>query len=173
VIGCPTDPGEVEPQVSDAGLRANGSVSQGPGTEGHAAPSSFRPWADWPIENVSPTAWFGWRLEPSGQYSRVAGLRMATASRLYVITIADGIVRETSLGPDGTVNVRVAHDDGTESHYHPLNTSLVYPGMPVVRGAAIGLVDGAEMTLEVRLGGKEIDPLLVLRSPLQLGRQPP
>jgi murein DD-endopeptidase MepM/ murein hydrolase activator NlpD len=173
LTGCPADPPEAEPEVPPGGLWDESAPHPQPPSDNQIALFPPADWADWPVENVSPAAWFGWRLEPSGQYARASGVRVTGASNLYVVAIADGTVRETRLRDDGSLDVHLIHTDGTESRYHPLSASLVYTGMPVIRGTVLGLVDSAEMTLEVWIGGTEVDPLVVLRSPLQSRRLSP
>lgn len=170
-MGCPADPYDV-PEDPRGGLWETETPSPRP-VEDQSAPLSPRDWANWPVENVSPVGWFGWRLEPSGQYTHASGLRLAVASDSYVVAIADGIVRETRRWEDGSFDIKLAHGDGTESRYHRLKAALVYAGMPVIRGTVLGLAESAEMTLEVWIGDTELDPLLVLRSPLQFRRLPP
>jgi hypothetical protein len=60
----------------------------------------------------------------------------------------------------------IDHGDGIESRYGPLGDALVHVGLPVTRGAAIGLARGKILRLSVTVDGVAIDPLLVLRQPL-------
>ncbi|MFV8753700.1 M23 family metallopeptidase [Nannocystaceae bacterium ST9] len=130
-----------------------------------ASSSAPQAWADWPLEDVSPRAWFGWRLEPSGEFTR-SRLEFTTNPNALVLAIAEGTVRSTRVRDDGTTEIEVEHGR-TTSRYWPLRSALVYPGLPVQRGTALGLVEGSALTLEVRVDDREIDPLLVIRSPLR------
>lgn len=168
--GCPAQQDDVDPGADRAGAEVRpDDPTPAPAPPTDVTPlASRRAWADWPVENVAPSVWFGWRLEPSGEYTRSSGLRLAVAPNAYVLAIADGTVRETRVRDDGTIEVVVSHEDGIESRYQPLSASLVYAGLFVVRGSALGFAAGPELGLEVWAGDTAIDPLVVLRSPLSL-----
>lgn len=123
-------------------------------------------WTGWPLENVHLATEGGWRLDPvSGQYVLERGLSLSTDPGEFVLAIAAGKVTEVTA--DGNViELVIDHGDGIESRYAPLGDALVHVGLPVTRGAAIGLTRGKILRLVVTVDGVAIDPLLVLRQPL-------
>jgi murein DD-endopeptidase MepM/ murein hydrolase activator NlpD len=131
-----------------------------------------RPWAAWPLENVDIEGYDGWRIDAvHGGFERDRGLVFASDPQAFVLAIADGKVVE--LRPvedeDGTAKtfeLRLDHGSGIESSYAPLSDALVHAGLPVGRGAAIGLAAGSSLRLRVTIDGIEVDPLLILRQPL-------
>ncbi len=125
-----------------------------------------RAWADWPLENVDPTTEFGWRLDSvSGRYEQSPAQWFACDERAYVLAIADGRVREVIEREDGTLELIVDHEGNLESRYRPVAEALVYAGLPVAQGTAIGLTGSRELALELRVDDVAIDPLLILRQP--------
>ncbi len=168
MLGCPSEPSEIEPDLPPAAASDPVHTSQPmPLANDPEANASLPEWADWPVENVAPKSWFGWRLDPSGQYVREAGLRFTTTANLYVLAIASGSVRSTTRLEDGSTQVEIDHGGGLVSRYQALSACLVYAGMPVRRGTALGFAQGAELLLEVSQDGRAIDPLWVLRTPLR------
>jgi murein DD-endopeptidase MepM/ murein hydrolase activator NlpD len=129
---------------------------------------------DWPLESVHITSHFGWRVDPvTGKGVRLhRGIDFRGKVGDLVTTIARG--RVTFVGHDallGTI-VIVDHGTGVESLYGHLQDVLVHTGLPVPRGAAIGLVgntgrsQAAHLHLTVKVHGVAIDPLVVLGQPL-------
>jgi hypothetical protein len=126
-----------------------------------------RPWAAWPLENVDITSYDGWRIDPThGGFVLERGLTFTSEPGAFVLAIADAEVVDVRRMPDDRLELRLDHGDGIESHYAPLSDALVHAGLPIERGAAIGLAVGTSMRLRVTVDGIDIDPLLVLRQPL-------
>lgn len=126
------------------------------------------PWTGWPLENVDLELEAGWRIDPvSGEFVLERDLSLAADAGAFVLAIAPGEVLELrSEGTDGALELVIDHGEGIESRYSPLRDALVHPGLPVTRGAAIGLARGGVLRLRVTVDGVAIDPLLVLRQPL-------
>lgn len=126
-----------------------------------------RPWAAWPLENVDILAFDGWRIDPThGGFVLERGLTFTTEPGAFVLAIADAEVIDVRRDAEDRLELRLDHGDGIESHYAPLSDALVHAGLPIDRGAAIGLAAGVSMRLRVTVDGHDIDPLLVLRQPL-------
>lgn len=124
------------------------------------------PWTAWPLENVDIRKEAGWRISPvSGNFELEEGLTFAADDQAFVLAIAPGKVLAVE-HRDQALELVIDHGDGIESRYSPLSDALVHPGLPVSRGAAIGLVHGRSLRLLVTVDGVAIDPLLVLRQPL-------
>jgi murein DD-endopeptidase MepM/ murein hydrolase activator NlpD len=125
-------------------------------------------WTGWPLENVDIENEAGWRIDPvSGAFVLERDLTLTADDGAFVLAIAPGKVLE--LHDDataGAIELVIDHGDGIESRYAPLRDALVHQGLPVTRGAAIGLVHGKSLRLRVIVDGVAIDPLLVLRQPL-------
>jgi murein DD-endopeptidase MepM/ murein hydrolase activator NlpD len=126
------------------------------------------PWTGWPLENIDIELETGWRIDPvSGEFVLQQDLTLAADEGAFVLSIAPGKVielhREAS---EDTLELVIDHGDGIESRYAPLRDALVHPGLPVTRGAAIGLARGGVLRLRVSVDGVAIDPLLLLRQPL-------
>ncbi len=125
------------------------------------------PWTGWPLENVDITTEAGWRIDPvSGKFEFEQALILDADAGAFVLAIAPGEVRELLDDADGDLELILDHGDGIESRYGPLSDALVHAGMPVTRGAAIGLARGKTLALTVTVDGVAIDPLLVMRQPL-------
>lgn len=178
LLGCRPEP----PPPQDAEARR--AASESGGVEPTTIPAAYpavrpddpffgietmrpRPWAAWPLENLDITAYDGWRIDPThGGFVLERGLTFATEPGVFVLAIADAEVVEVRRMPDDLLELRLDHGDGIESHYAPLSDALVHAGLPVDRGAAIGLAAGTSMRLRVTVDGHDIDPLLALRQPL-------
>lgn len=126
------------------------------------------PWTGWPLENVDIEVESGWRIDPvSGEFVLEQGLIFAAEPGAFVLAIAPGEVVELDGDPsDGAIELVLDHGNGIESRYAPLGDALVHAGLPVARGAAIGLARDRTLRLSVTVDGVAIDPLLVLRQPL-------
>jgi len=127
------------------------------------------PWTGWPLENVDIELEPGWRIDPvSGKFELERALTLAAEPGAFVLAIAPGEVLELRRDPndDAAIELVIDHGDGIESRYAPLDDALVHTGLPVTRGAAIGLARGRTLRLSVTVDGVAIDPLLVLRQPL-------
>jgi murein DD-endopeptidase MepM/ murein hydrolase activator NlpD len=138
------------------------------------------PWTGWPLENVDIESETGWRIDPvSGEFVLERDLTFAADDDAFVLAIAPGKVIDLHRleSEDGALELVIDHGQGIESHYAPLGDALVHVGLPVTRGAAIGLAHGTTLRLRVTVDGVAIDPLLVLRQPLHrwpaLLREPP
>jgi murein DD-endopeptidase MepM/ murein hydrolase activator NlpD len=126
-----------------------------------------RPWAAWPLENVDIVSYDGWRVDAThGGFVLERGLTFASDPDAFVLAIADAEVAEVRRGADDLLELRLDHGDGIETHYAPLSDALVHAGLPIERGAAIGLAATSSLRLRVTVDGLDIDPLLALRQPL-------
>jgi murein DD-endopeptidase MepM/ murein hydrolase activator NlpD len=143
---------------------------QSPAGDPFAGIEALRPeaWTSWPLENVDIELETGWRIDPvSGAFVLEHDLTLAADEGAFVLAIAPGKVLELhDDGTEGAFELVIDHGDGIESRYAPLRDALVHPGLPVTRGAAIGLAYGKTLRLRVTVDGVAIDPLLVLRQPL-------
>jgi murein DD-endopeptidase MepM/ murein hydrolase activator NlpD len=144
-----------------------------PGSDPFAGIEALRPesWTGWPLENVDLASEAGWRIDPvSGEFELEQGLSLTADAGAFVLAIAPGEVIELGrlIEADSQPGIELVidHGDGIESHYAPLSDALVHVGLPVSRGAAIGLAQGNLLHLRVTIDGVAIDPLLVLRQPL-------
>jgi len=126
------------------------------------------PWTGWPLENVDIQSEAGWRIDPvSGKPELERAVSFAAEADAFVLAIAPGEVFEVGRDePSGALELVLDHGDGIESRYAPLSDALVHAGLPVTRGAAIGLAHGKTLRLTVTVDGVAVDPLLVLRQPL-------
>jgi murein DD-endopeptidase MepM/ murein hydrolase activator NlpD len=125
-----------------------------------------RPWAAWPLENVDIAGYDGWHVDFTGAFVLARGLTFNAEANAFVLAIADGLVAEVKRSEDGALELRIDHGEGIETHYAPLSDALVHAGLPIDRGAAIGLASGPTLRLRVTVDGVDIDPLLVLRQPI-------
>ena len=127
----------------------------------------------WPVQSVHITSYFGWRVDPvSGRGTRLhRGLDFRGAIGDLVLTIGPGTVQFVGHDPLLGNMVIVDHGNGLESLYGHLSDLLVVTGVPVDRGAAIGLVGNSgrstapHLHLTVKLDGHAIDPLEVIGEP--------
>ncbi|MEM7159177.1 MAG: M23 family metallopeptidase [Myxococcota bacterium] len=132
-----------------------------------------RPRFGWPVQSVHITSYFGWRVDPvSGRGTRLhRGLDFRGAIGDLVLTIGPGTIEFVGHDPLLGNMVIVDHGDGLESLYGHLSDLLVVAGVPVGRGAAIGLVGNSgrstapHLHLTVKLDGHAIDPLEVIGEP--------
>lgn len=178
LLGC-----RPEPASSDEDEAPQPSSVESAGVEPTTAPTNpvarpddpffgietLRPrmWAAWPLENVDISSYDGWRIDPThGGFVLERGLTFTSEPGVFVLAIANAEVADVRRMPDDSLELRLDHGDGIESHYAPLSDALVHAGLPVERGAAIGLAAGTSMRLRVTIVGVDIDPLLVLRQPL-------
>ena len=126
-----------------------------------------RPTLRWPLEQVHITSRFGWRSDPvSGvgvRLHRGIDLRGATGD----LVLATGQARVLFSGWDPLLGelIILDHGDGLESWYAHLSSRLVYEGIAVQRGSAIGNVGNTgrsaapHLHLTIKLDGEAIDPL--------------
>ena len=164
-----TSAAAVEPDAGDGPAvepALDPGVESGPAFAGIEALRP-RPWASWPVENVDLRDYDGWRIDPvHGGFARDRGLRFATEGGAFVLAIADGEVGELARDEGDRLVLRVDHGQGISSHYGPLSDALVHEGLPLQRGAAIGLAAGDALNLRVTIDGLDVDPLLIIRQPL-------
>jgi murein DD-endopeptidase MepM/ murein hydrolase activator NlpD len=167
-----TGTGEQAPSASVPEPAAEGSLEPAPTREpgdpffGIEAMHT-RPWAAWPLENVDILSYDGWHVDAThGGFVLERGLTFASDAGAFVLAIADAEVAEVRRGADDLLELRLDHGDGIESHYTPLSDALVHAGLPIQRGAAIGLAGSSSLRLRVTIDGIDIDPLLALRQPL-------
>jgi murein DD-endopeptidase MepM/ murein hydrolase activator NlpD len=128
----------------------------------------------WPVENVHITSTFGWRADPlaAGAMRMHRGLDFRGDTGDLVLSIADGTIAFSGHDPALGNMVIVDHGDRITSIYGHLSDVLVHEGVPVQRGAAIGLVgntglsEAPHLHLTIKLGEEAVDPLLLLGQPL-------
>lgn len=174
--GCRQDaaPGDGSPSTAQAPVGDDPSAL--PVSEGRDAPAAdpfasiealrARAWATWPLENVDLDGYDGWRIDPvHGGFELEHGIVFASEAGAFVLAIADAEVIEVNR-LDEALELHLDHGQGIESHIGPLSDTLVHAGLPVTRGAAIGLAAGRSLRLRVTVDGIDIDPLLALRQPL-------
>lgn len=139
----------------------------------------------WPVESVHVTSAFGWRVDPvAGSGTRLhRGTDFRGEVGDLVLSIGRGEV--TFVGHDPALGnmVVVDHGLGITSLYGHLSDTLVWPGAPLERGAALGLVGNTgrsaapHLHLTVKIDGVAVDPMMLLGQPLHrataLRGQPP
>ncbi|MCB9568442.1 MAG: M23 family metallopeptidase [Myxococcales bacterium] len=173
--------GEPPPAAEDAAREAAPTPSRPPApiaddplAELGLAPLRPLPRATWPTEIPHITSTFGWRQNPiTGAGTKLhRGLDLRGQIGDPVMAIADGVVRFAGHDPFLGNCVIVDHGAGITSWYGHLSDHLTFTGMPVERGAAIGLVGNSgrsqapHLHLTVKIGATAIDPLLLLGAPL-------
>ncbi len=132
-----------------------------------------RPHLSWPTLMPHITSTFGWRINPiTGAGTKLhRGLDLRGKTGDPVLSIGDGRVQFA--GHDrflGTCAI-IDHGGGLTSWYGHMSDLLVYEGMSVERGAAIGLVGSTgrsqapHLHLSVKIGDTSINPLMVLGAP--------
>jgi len=132
-----------------------------------------RPRLSWPTVLPHITSMFGWRINPiTGAGTKLhRGIDLRGATGDPVLSIGDGTIRFAGHDPFLGTCVIVDHGDALTSWYGHLSDLLVYEGMRVERGAAIGLVgttgrsQAPHLHLSVKVGETSIDPLLILGAP--------
>ncbi|HWP63933.1 MAG TPA: peptidoglycan DD-metalloendopeptidase family protein [Candidatus Binatia bacterium] len=99
------------------------------------------------------------------------GLDIAAPLGTPVRAMAGGVVRFAGRLDDGAVVVRIEHADGSQAWYGHLDPSLeVRVGDRVTAGQVLGRIGltgrttGPHLHLEVRVGGRPVDPEIVLRT---------
>ena len=174
LVGCERESAgvttEFEKRVESPSAIESGDAVAAPATaafDGPLAALRPSPWTSWPLENVDPEAFAGWRINPtSGKYERIDGLQLRCEPGVFALSIADG--RVVSLEHDQAGEwVTIDHGQGIDSRVGPLAESGVHEQLPVSRGAALGTTAGRVLELRIRVDGVDIDPLQALRQPLQ------
>jgi murein DD-endopeptidase MepM/ murein hydrolase activator NlpD len=138
----------------------------------HAGPPLL-PALTWPVRPVHVTSDFGWRTDPvTGKGTRLhKGIDVRGAIGDLVLSVADGTVRFAGHDPLLGNMIVIDHGDGLESWYGHMSDLLVHDGLPVERGAAIGLVGNSgrsaapHLHLTMKLDGEPIDPRRLLGQP--------
>jgi murein DD-endopeptidase MepM/ murein hydrolase activator NlpD len=128
----------------------------------------------WPVENVHITSSFGWRADPiaGGAMRMHRGIDFRGETGDLVLSIGDGTIAFAGHDPLLGNVVIVDHGQRITSLYGHLSDILVHEGVPVQRGAAIGLVgstgqsEAPHLHLTIKLGEEPVDPLLLLGQPL-------
>ncbi len=122
-----------------------------------------------PFEQL--TSGFGERIDPlNGRTSNHTGVDLAAPVGTPIPAAKDGVViRVGDRGGYGTA-IEVAHPDGTSTLYAHTSGVNVNPGDSVTQGQVIGWVGetgrttGPHLHLEVRQGGRFLDPQLALKT---------
>jgi murein DD-endopeptidase MepM/ murein hydrolase activator NlpD len=161
LLGCETE----QPASDPAASPSTPSPAPAPPQRAALPAPAIAAWADWPVEDVDPRAWFGWRIAPTGTFERVPGLVLHVDADALVLAIAEGTVESVVLHDDGTTELVVRHGD-VEARYRPLRRPLVIPTMHVGRGTALGVARGPELELLTTRGGVPLNPLELLHAPL-------
>lgn len=123
----------------------------------------------WPVENVHITATFAVTSEGMPMHQ---GLDFRGQAGDLVLSIGDGTVTACRRDPLLGNVVIVDHGQRVTSLYAHLSDILVHEGVPVERGAAIGLVgttgnaDAPHLHLGIEVADDPVDPLLLLGQPL-------
>lgn len=165
------DPGASSGDPPPASSSSGAARDRADGAAGDDAYTSIeglepRERASWPVENVDIARYAGWRIEHTGAFAYEDGLVFETDADAFVLAIADGEIAEVERDADDQLALTLDHGEGIRSHYAPLTDVLVHAGMPVARGAAIGLSGAEGLRLRVLVDGVAIDPALVLGQPL-------
>lgn len=173
LLGCRGDGREADSRASEGGddpaVETTASAAPYAPEDPFAGIEALRPrpWAAWPVENIDIEGYDGWRIDPvHGGFERDRGLRFDVDAGAFVLAIADGVVSEVRARDDRQLELVLDHGHGIESHYAPLSDGLAHAGLPVTRGAAIGLASGDALELAITVDGIDLDPLLILRQPL-------
>ncbi len=132
-----------------------------------------RPRLSWPTLIPHITSTFGWRINPiTGAGTKLhRGLDLRGKTGDPVLSIGDGTVQFAGHDRFLGTCVIVDHGGGLTSWYGHMSDLLVYEGMSVERGAAIGLVGSTgrsqapHLHLSVKIGDTSINPLMVLGAP--------
>lgn len=129
-----------------------------------------------PADYVMPTSPFGERESPwGGQLVEHQGVDLLGCWRARIVAIANGVVMEHWVPPDGEHwrghpvyggMIRIRHDDGSESLYAHLSESYIHEGYRVVAGQVIGRQgntgrsQGDHLHFELVIDGEQVNPLL-------------
>lgn len=159
LLACESEPQPSVPEPEPVAARPDPAPAPPP----REAAGELAAWTDWPVEDVDPRAWYGWRIAPSGSFERVPGLVLHVDPDALVLAIAEGTVEAVELRDDGTTEIVVLHGS-VEARYRPLRRPLVVPTMHVARGTALGVARGPELELLTTRGGVPFNPLELLRT---------
>ena len=173
-LACSGEGGERRPAVERAPEPTPTALPhQDPFAEQDLEALRPRPRLSWPTVIPHITSTFGWRTNPiTGAGSKLhRGLDLRGQTGDPVLTVGDGTIRFAGHDPFLGTCVIVDHGGGLTSWYGHLSDLLVYEGMVVERGAAIGLVgttgrsQAPHLHLSIKIGETSVDPLLVLGAP--------
>lgn len=123
--------------------------------------------------HVTLTDIFGMRDASLTGYAYLhSGIDLAAAEGTPLLAAASGTVDSVSTVDDSAegLNVKITHEDGTQTQYLHLYTVLVSPGDKVSGGQLIGEVGntgrsyGAHLHLSIVVDGEFIDPLPFLQA---------
>jgi murein DD-endopeptidase MepM/ murein hydrolase activator NlpD len=115
--------------------------------------------------DATTSSHFGWRQDPLGHGRKFhGGVDLKAAYGTDVPAAAGGEV--TFAGEQGSYGTLVVlkHDDGVETRYAHLSSTVVKPGERVEAGQVVGRVGssgrstGAHLHFEVRRNGQPVDP---------------
>lgn len=117
------------------------------------------------------TSGFGERVDPiNGRTSNHTGIDLAAPVGTPIPAAKDGtVIRVGDRGGYGTA-IEIGHPDGTSTLYAHASGVNVNPGDRVTQGQVIGWVGetgrttGPHLHLEVRQGGRFLDPQLALKT---------
>lgn len=154
-----------EAVASSGGLGLSTAVEHG---AAQTAPTPAPP-ASRPPDVV--TSGFGARLDPiTGERSNHTGVDLSAPTGTPIPAAKDGVViRCGERGGYGDA-IEIAHPDGTSTLYAHTSGVAVNPGDRVSAGQIIGWVGetgrttGPHLHLEVRQGGKFLDPTIALKA---------
>lgn len=117
------------------------------------------------------TSPFGARRDPfTGEAAFHAGVDLAAPEGTPIPALKGGVVRYAGERGGYGLMVEIDHGDGTVSRYGHASALLVRPGDRVAEGEAIarigetGRATGPHLHLEVRQGGRPVDPTRALKS---------
>lgn len=123
----------------------------------------------WPISGRL-TSWFGYRRDPLTRYSRMhGGIDLAAKTGSAVRAAAHGTVKAAGYRSGYGWTIVISHGYGYETLYGHNSILLVRAGQIVKKGQLIarsgssGRSTGPHLHFEIRLYGKRINPLTVLR----------
>lgn len=137
------------------------------------SPPTERPMLGWPVEAIHITSTFGWRIDPMipGARQLHRGVDFRGDEGDLALSIGDGVVAFAGHDPVLGKLVVIEHGDAMISLYAHLSDTLAVEGVPVQRGAAIGLIgntgrsSGPHLHLSIKVRGIPVDPLLLLDQP--------
>lgn len=130
-----------------------------------------------PDDYVMPTSPFGERESPffPREEENHIGVDLLGVWRARIVSVADGVVVEHWVPPDGNPKwkghrvyggmIKIKHDDGTTALYGHLSETYVHQGEKVKAGQVIarqgstGQSTGPHLHFELEVGGRVVNPL--------------
>ena len=123
----------------------------------------------WPVTTENITSLFGQRRDPQTHQHRFhGGLDIDSTYGAVVVAVADGKVVLARFDKGLGRTVRIQHADGLQTVYAHLSQVLVFKGMIIKQGQALGRVGnsgkstGTHLHFGVIRDGKSVDPLELL-----------